>query len=126
MVSPPVHQILIKLLLFLDKILVELHEIIVDLQHQKLRWKHFCSILDSKMRIVTRWYTFGTTPYKRFTSQNMMERCQKIGFSVATCRFKGSSDQSHFIFEINVGKSRIRHTTTLKYNVEFLNQFKID
>ena len=82
MVSPPVHQILIKLLLFLDKILVELHEIIVDLQHQRLRWKHFCSILDSKMRIVTRWYAFGTTPYKRFTSENMIERCQKIGFGV--------------------------------------------
>ena len=29
---------------------------------------------------------------------------------------KGSSDSSHFIFEINVGKSRIRHTTTLKLN----------
>ena len=28
--------------------------------------------------------------------------------------FKGSSDPSHFIFEINVGKSRIRPTTTLK------------
>jgi len=28
--------------------------------------------------------------------------------------FKGSSDPSHFIFEINVGKSRIRHITTLK------------
>ena len=27
--------------------------------------------------------------------------------------FKGSSDQSHFIFEINVGKSRIRHRQTL-------------
>ena len=32
---------------------------------------------------------------------------------------KGSSDQSHFIFEINVGKSRIRHWTTLKLN-EFI------
>ena len=30
--------------------------------------------------------------------------------------FKGSPDQSHFIFEINVGKSRIRHRTTLKLN----------
>ena len=30
--------------------------------------------------------------------------------------FKGSSDQSHFIFEINVGKSRIRHITTLNLN----------
>ena len=28
----------------------------------------------------------------------------------------GSSDPSHFIFEINVGNSRIRHTTTLKLN----------
>ena len=26
---------------------------------------------------------------------------------------KGSSDPSHFIFEINVGKRRIRHKTTL-------------
>ena len=29
---------------------------------------------------------------------------------------KGSSDPSHFIFEINVGKGRIRHRTTLKFN----------
>jgi len=28
--------------------------------------------------------------------------------------FKGSSDPNHFIFEINVGKKRIRHRTTLK------------
>ena len=27
---------------------------------------------------------------------------------------KGSSDPNHFILEINVGKSRIRRTTTLK------------
>ena len=32
--------------------------------------------------------------------------------------FKGSSDQSHFIFEIDVGKSRIRHRTTLKLKDE--------
>ena len=30
--------------------------------------------------------------------------------------FKGSSDQSHFIFEINVGKKRIRHGTTMNLN----------
>ena len=29
---------------------------------------------------------------------------------------KGSSDLSHFIFEINVGESRIRHRTTLEVN----------
>ena len=33
---------------------------------------------------------------------------------------KGSPDPSHFIFEINVGKKRIRHRTTLKLNDEFL------
>ena len=35
--------------------------------------------------------------------------------------FKGSSDQSHFIFEINVRKRRIRHITTLKLNEKFLD-----
>ena len=30
--------------------------------------------------------------------------------------FKGSLDQIHLIFEINVGKSRIRHSTILKLN----------
>ena len=39
--------------------------------------------------------------------------------------FNGSSDQTHFIFEINVGKRRIRHTPTLKLNDEFLDRFKI-
>ena len=29
---------------------------------------------------------------------------------------KGSTDPSHFIFEINVGKGRMRHRTTLKLN----------
>lgn len=28
---------------------------------------------------------------------------------------KGGSDPSHFIFEINIGKKRIRHTTTVKF-----------
>ena len=31
-------------------------------------------------------------------------------------RFKGSSDASQFIFEINVGKRRIRYGTTLNLN----------
>ena len=30
---------------------------------------------------------------------------------------KGSPDPNHFIFEINVGKRRIRHTETLKSNI---------
>ena len=32
-------------------------------------------------------------------------------------KFKGSQDRSHFIFETNVGKRRIRHRTTL--NLKF-------
>ena len=31
---------------------------------------------------------------------------------------KGSSDPNFFIFEINVGKGRIRHTSTLKLNFQ--------
>ena len=41
-----------------------------------------------------------------------------------TTIIKGSPDPSHFIFEINFGKSRIRHTT-LKLNDEFPDQLKI-
>ena len=39
---------------------------------------------------------------------------------------KGSSDPSHFIFEINVGKSRIRHRTTLNLNDVIFNRFGVD
>ena len=48
---------------------------------------------------------------------------------VHTVRFhkiKGSLDPSHFIFEINVGKKRIRYTTTVKFNDEILDRLKID
>ena len=42
--------------------------------------------------------------------------------------FKGSSDQSHFIFEINDGKSRIRHAcrATLNLNEVIFNRFRVD
>jgi len=39
---------------------------------------------------------------------------------------KGSPDPSLFIFEINVGKRRIRQRTTLKLNDQFLDRLKID
>ena len=39
---------------------------------------------------------------------------------------KGSSDQSHFIFENNVGKKRIRHRTTLNLNDPTPNRFWVD
>ena len=37
---------------------------------------------------------------------------------------RGSSDQNQFIFQINVGKRRIRHVTTLKLKDEFLDRIK--
>ena len=42
----------------------------------------------------------------------IFERMDRVSFSI----FKGSSDPSHFIFEINVGKRRIRKRTTEKLN----------
>ena len=41
-----------------------------------------------------------------------------------TIFIKGSSDESHFIFEINAGKSRIRHWTTLNLNDLIFCQFE--
>ena len=40
--------------------------------------------------------------------------------------FKGSSDPSQFIFEINVGKRRIRHWTTLNFNGGIFNWFWVN
>ena len=37
--------------------------------------------------------------------------------------FKDDSDPSHFIFEINVGKGRIRHRTTLNLKDVIFNRF---
>ena len=39
---------------------------------------------------------------------------------------KGSSDQSHFIFEINFVKGRIRHKTTMNLNDIIFNRFIVD
>ena len=56
-----------------------------------------------------------------FEHQSMMS---PMIFSRYSLDFKGSSDQNHFIFEINVGKSRIRHRTNS--NDAILNPFLVD
>ena len=38
--------------------------------------------------------------------------CLDLGLIVSRFLIKGSSDPNHFIFEINVGKRRIRHVLT--------------
>ena len=45
---------------------------------------------------------------------------------VRAARIKDSSDSSHFSFEIDVGKRRIRHRPTLKMNDNFLDRPKTD
>ena len=39
--------------------------------------------------------------------------------------FKGSPNPSHFIFEINVGRMRIRHITTLNLNLQSISSWSI-
>jgi len=56
---------------------------------------------------------FGNTQSK--INQKSYLGIPKPGFDN---RVKGSSDSSHFMFEINVGKSRIRHITTLNLNFQ--------
>ena len=45
--------------------------------------------------------------------------CQQISLSA----IKGSSDPIHFSFEMNVGKSRIRHISTLNLNDIIFNRY---
>ena len=40
--------------------------------------------------------------------------------------FKAGSDPGNLSLEIDVGKSRIRHRTTMKLNDDFLDRLKID
>ena len=60
-------------------------------------------------------------------SKEVNMKCfQKLVSDFILKSFKGSSGPSHFIFEINVGKGRIRHRTTLKLKDELLNRLKFD
>ena len=51
---------------------------------------------------------------------------KKIIKKILRVIFKGIPDLNHFIFEINVGKGRARHKTTLNLNDEFLDRPKFD
>ena len=64
---------------------------------------------------------YNRLQYSNFHSSFYGQASQKLAKWI-----KGSSDQSHFIFEINVGKSRIRHTTTLNLNDAIFNRFWVD
>ena len=66
-----------------------------------------------------RWIFFPKMTLAQFPVFGFFFQDSRIGV-------KGSSDPSHFIFEINIGKSRIRHTTTLKLNDKVLGRLQID
>ena len=57
------------------------------------------------------------------TMKNIGDKSDNLGHQHLE-NVKGSSDPSHFIFEINVGKSRIRHRTTLNFNDGIFNRFE--
>ena len=56
--------------------------------------------------------------YLRFKHPNLKIKIRKFYL------FKGCLEPSHFIFDINVGKRRIRHKTTL--NLDDFNRFLVD
>ena len=58
-------------------------------------------------------------------AKKFQDSCNQVIF-INKKYVKDSPDPSHFIFEINVGKRRIRQTTTLTLNDGFLDRFKID
>ena len=90
-----------------------------------------------RLRIVTQTVTvwISISPKILFQEQNkkMSElkahaidpEGSRSGIPSYTYFLKGGPDPSHF-FYTNVGKSRIRHTTSLKLRVKFLDRLKID
>ena len=59
---------------------------------------------------------------------SLLKRIHKriFNFSFNCSKIKGSSYQSNFLFEINVGKRRIRHITTLNLNDVNLNRIWVN
>ena len=78
---------------------------------------YHASLASSKL-----WTAILRASAKKSTIINQMKQITVIKCISVT----SSSDPSPFIFEINVGKSRIRQTTTLTLNDEFLDWLKID
>ena len=64
-------------------------------------------------------FRFKTSIYERVI--NAFQKCSI--FARFLNIFKGSPDQSHFIFELNVGQRRIRHTTTLNLNLQSISSW---
>ena len=82
--------------------------------------KYFEILIADKNVGLTAWKFFDILYYGQFSDIVVRLTKQKIW------NIKGSPGPSHFTFEINVGKSRIRHTTKLKFNYEFLDWLQID
>ena len=77
-----------------------------------------------KLKLVHFWRKMVILKYfKSFSLKNSFKNSTVI---TEETQIKGSSDSSHFIVEINVGKSRIRHRMTLNLNDAILNSFWID
>ena len=71
--------------------------------------------------------------FQKVEKNGNLKRCDRNisdieDFPFVKLNFKGSLDPSHStcISEINVGKRRIRHTTTMKLNVGLQDRLRID
>ena len=72
---------------------------------ERTRWKYACHGRPPKINIM-----------KLSTHRGASKNILKDRFEMTS--FKGSSDQNHFNFEINVGTRRIRQKTTLNLNFQ--------
>ena len=63
------------------------------------------------------WYQIGTLSFSWLFEPEIFGNWSNL--------FKGSPDPNHFIFDINVGKVRLRLRTTLNLNDNIFNQFWI-
>ena len=84
--------------------------------------KWFLKVRRIKKFITSNFVPFDVFKYMDEESNNHLKQKWEVENSV----FKRTLDPNHFIFEIKVGKSRIRHRTTLNINDLILCRFWVD
>ena len=100
-------------------------QLLAQIDHVHYGWKYFVRkyfeivIADKNLRLRT--WKFSYILYSGQCSDIFVQLTNKKIWNI-----KDSPGPSHFVCETNIGKGRIRHTTTLKLNDEFRDEFKND
>ena len=79
-------------------------------QYADPQYKRLVQFFDQRIQIIM----FDTILLR--DADRYSKTAQLMFYGTKSIIFKGSSDTSHFIFEINVGKRWVRQGTTLKLN----------